>query len=77
MAPGDIIVFSPARVGAARFYKVLGVFLGAEGQESLVELVSMTERPGSVPGKQTMHTTFVPEPLLRNCTVYTREAFPD
>jgi hypothetical protein len=53
-----------------------GVFLGAIGQVSLVELRSLTEKPGTAYGKNLPATTFVPEPLLRGFTIYTPDIAP-
>lgn len=53
-----------------RLWVVKGVYIGCLGQESLVELQNLFEKPG-VPGLTgEKMTTFVPEPLLRNAQVY-------
>lgn len=70
MNTGDLIVWRDEKFGHHRFWRVEGIYLGAEGQESLIELRSMTERPGAS-GAGRHETTCVPEPLLRNATVYT------
>lgn len=47
-----------------------GIYLGCEGQEGLVELRNLFEKPG-VPGRTgNAVTTFVPEPLVRNMPLY-------
>ena len=71
MKPGDIIFCEDKRCGRHRFYKIEGVFLGGVKQESLVELRSLTEAPGTAYGKDMPATTFVPEPLLRGFVIYT------
>jgi hypothetical protein len=65
MKTGDIIYVSN------RFYKIESVILGAIGQQSLIELRSLTERPGRNVDGIIIETTYVPEPLLRGFTVYT------
>lgn len=71
MTPGDIIFWRDEKLGHHRFWEIKGVFLGAVGQESLIELRSLTEKAGDTYGG--LHeTTFVPEPLLRNAALYTR-----
>ena len=73
MQTGDIIFYRDTKFGHHRFYEVQGVFLGGVGQESLVELKSLTEKPGLVTADGVlMPTSFVPEPLLRSWTVYRR-----
>ena len=46
-----------------RWYQVVGVFLGAEGQTSLVGVVPLSEKPGCAYGK-TEAEMLVPEVLL-------------
>lgn len=71
MKPNDIVYFEDKKFGHHRFWRVEGVFLGAEGQESLVELRSLTERPGTSHTYHAHPTTFVPEPILRGLAVFT------
>lgn len=76
MTPGDIVMWHDRQFGKHRFWKIEGVYLGCEGQESLIELRSLTEKPG-VPGRTGgAETTFVPEPLLRDVTIYTPNIAP-
>lgn len=59
-------------VKAGRVWRVEGVYLGCTGQEGLIELRNLFEKPG-VPGRTgQMTTTFVPEPLLREVEHYRR-----
>ena len=76
MKPGDIVFWRDKQFGHHRFWEIQGVFLGAEGQESLVELKSLTEKPGHAHFLDPFTTTFVPEPLLRNVTIYTPDIRP-
>jgi len=70
MKPGDIIFWEDKQFGVHRFYRVEGCHLGAVGQESLIELRCLTEKPGTAYGKDLPATTMVPEPLVRNLPVY-------
>lgn len=71
MKPGDIVMWRDEKFGKHRFWEIEGVYLGAEGQEGLVELRGLNYAPGvSGPGR-THTTTFVPEPMLRSLTIYT------
>ena len=72
MKPGDIIMWRDEKFGRDRFWEVHGVFLGAEGQEGLIELKSLTQRPGHTYESGIHPTTFVPEPLLRDMPCYAR-----
>lgn len=71
MKPGDIVFVEDNRFGCHRFYRIEGCFLGAAGHQSVIELRSMTEKPGSAYGRELPPTTMVPEPLLRGLPVYT------
>ena len=70
MSPGDLIFWRDEKFGKHRFWQIEGVYLGCEGQEGLVELRNLFEKPG-VPGLTgNAATTFVPEPLVRNMPLY-------
>lgn len=71
MKPGDIVFCEDKRFGIHRFYLIEGCFYGAQGCESVIELRSMTEKPGVAYGQDLPATTMVPEPLLRGLPVYT------
>lgn len=73
MKPGDIIFCPDNKFGHHRFYEVNGVFLGAENQVSLIEITSLTEKPGSAHGHSLKPEMLVPEPLLRHFTVYQKK----
>lgn len=75
MKPGDIVKWHDEKFGKHRFWQIEGVFLGAEGQESVVELRNLQERPGTSDAI-THETTIVPEPLLRDCMIYTPAISP-
>lgn len=71
MSPGDIVMWQDKQFGKHRFWRIEGVYLGCVGQESLVELRSLTEAPGVPARTGNAETTFVPEPLLRDAMIYT------
>jgi hypothetical protein len=70
MQVGDLIMYGDSHYGHNRFWEVRSVCLGAVGQEGLVELKSLNEKPGR--DTQGVHhdTTWVPECLLRDAKVY-------
>lgn len=70
MKPGDIIFWEDKEHGHHRFYRVDGVHLGADGQTSVIEIDSLTERSANPHGFENV-AMFVPEPLLRHVQVYT------
>ncbi|SDQ98630.1 hypothetical protein SAMN05519103_00313 [Rhizobiales bacterium GAS113] len=77
MKPGDIVFWRDDKFGHHRFWEILGVFLGAEGQEGVIELKSLNYRPAHSHVARVHETTFVPEPLLRKgVTVYTPDIRP-
>lgn len=59
---GDLVILERKNAPPA-MWKVVGVYLGCVGQESLIELKNLTEQPG-VPGRTGSDTTFVPLQLL-------------
>lgn len=71
MKPNDIVYWQDDEFGHHRFWKIVAVCLGAEGQENLVRLQSLTEKAGVDDAGRRHDTTVVPEPLLRFLTIYT------
>lgn len=71
LGPGDVLEWSEGT--NIHLWKVLGVYLGAMGQESLIEMESLTHQPGHiphiVPAPFGMKTVFVPEVLTRDLTL--------
>lgn len=63
MNVGDMVIH---RGSSVHLWEIVGIFLGATGQEDLIELSPVSHRPGHVGGK-THETCFVPEALLRGC----------
>ena len=70
MKPGDILLWRDATCGHHRAWRVLSVVLGAEKHESLIEMQSMFEHPGSDASGKKMNTVLVPEVLVRNLTIF-------
>lgn len=73
MKPGDIVMWRDEQFGHHRFWEIQAICLGAEKQEGLVRLVSLTENAGRDEHGEKHLTTVVPEVLLRNVTIYTPE----
>jgi len=73
MKPGDIVFQEDTVFGRHSFYEIEGVYLGAEGQESVVTLKSLSRRdPDYWSGPKVMA---VPEVLIRG-KVFAREIEP-
>lgn len=70
MKVGDIAMWRDEQFGHHRFWQIRGVFLGAKGQEGLVQIESLTEKPGAAFGN-VMPVLYVPEPMLRCLSIYT------
>lgn len=66
MKPGDLVFWKDEKTGNHRFWEILGVYLGCVGQEGLVELKNLCEKPGVPWRTGGAETTFVPEPLIRD-----------
>jgi hypothetical protein len=63
----DVIEWTCPTFGSKRRWKILGIHLGALGQESIVEMESVTHRPGQIPHLSPfpLPILYVPESLLR------------
>lgn len=72
IGPGTILEWQEGRAKPIR-WEVIGVHLGALGQESLIEMKCLTHKPGHiphvVPSPFAMVHVFVPEPLTRNLRI--------
>lgn len=75
MKPFDIIIWHDEKFGHHRVWEIEAICLGGEGQEGLVRLRSLTEKPGFDENGIKHKTTLVPEPLLRDMPVYERKGF--
>ena len=68
-AVGDILEYRCPNFGIVWQWRVLSVCLGAERQESLIELQPIMAKAGrSVNGVEV--TSWVPEPLTRHLDIY-------
>jgi hypothetical protein len=75
--PGDIIMYRDMVWGKHhRFYEIEGVHLGATGEVGLIRLRSLTETPGHGADGKLIDQIYVPEPLLRNATLFSRQDTP-
>ncbi len=72
----DLLVYRDNQFGHHRIWEVKSICLGAAGQESLVELESLTEKPGISTDSRTHYTTWVPEPILRQFPVFSQTTVP-
>lgn len=63
MKPGDLLKLQD------HIWRVSGVHLGGEGVESIIEIENVSHRPGWTGEWETHQMMFVPEILLRQCTV--------
>jgi hypothetical protein len=74
MKPGDIIIWQCQKFTNIHKWKVMGVHLGAVGQEGLIEVESLTHKPGWT-GEWEFHPRlFIPEVLLANLKIEQSEA---
>ena len=70
MQVGDLIMYGDANYGHNRFWEVRSVCLGAVGQQGLIELKSLNEKPGRDTEGIRHDTTWVPECLIRDAKTY-------
>lgn len=70
MKVGSIVLWRDAKFGHNRAWTVEAICLGAEGQEGLIRLRSMFEKPGVDELGQRYETVMVPEVLLRGVEVF-------
>lgn len=71
MKPGDMLLWRDHYNNRDRFWEVVSVLLGAEGQEGLVRLRPITDRPGFDEDGNRQDTVLVPEVLLRSLEIFT------
>lgn len=73
MKVGNLILFRDNDYGHHRLWEVLSVCLGGAGQEGLVELKCLNYNAGQDTNGKQHTTTWVPEPILRNLEIFTKE----
>ncbi len=70
LQPGDILRWQcPHFPDNIHRWRVFGVYLGAIGQESLIECESLTHFPGHVEPHDEHRRIFIPEVLVRSLTI--------
>jgi hypothetical protein len=70
--PGDLLEYRCPNFGIVWQWRVLSVSLGAEQQESLIEVAPVMAAPGNSNSGRLM-TTWVPEPMTRSLTISRHE----
>jgi hypothetical protein len=70
--PGDLLEYRCPSFGIVWQWRVLSVCLGAERQESLIEVAPVMAAPGNS-HSGTLVTTWVPEPMTRSLTISRHE----
>lgn len=68
MMPGHLLEYRCPKFGIVFQWRVLGIYLGAERQESLIEIAPVMQAPGG-DGRRYVEATLVPEPMTRCLTV--------
>lgn len=61
LSVGDVLIY-----GTTHRWVVRAIHLGADGQESLIEMESLTHKPGWTGVWEYHHTLWVPEVLVRH-----------
>lgn len=70
LRPGDVLRWQcPRFPHVVHRWEVFGVYLGALGQESLIEVESLTHRDGDTGEGRSHQRLFIPEVLARQCTI--------
>lgn len=76
MNVGSIVLWRDAKSGQTRAWQVEACLYGAEGQESLIRLRTMFQKPGRDEDGAYHDTVLVPEPLLRGLETFSRVEAP-
>ena len=69
MKPGDLLEYRCPRFGIVWQWRVISICIGAQRQESLIEVAPVMANPGYDTEGQKRPTTWVPEPMTRNLTL--------
>lgn len=69
LAPGSIIEWKCPQSDNVHRWRVLGVHLGAVGQESLIEMESLTHKPGWTGEWEWHPRLWIPEVLIRHLPI--------
>lgn len=70
MMPGDLLEYRCPEFGVVFQWRVFGIYLGASGQESLVEVGPVHQKPGTDSLNREHARMMVPEPMTRSLTVF-------
>lgn len=73
MKPGDLVTWKSDPPGYDHTWLVKGVYHGALGQESVVEVENVSHKPAWSGPWETHVMMFIPECLLRNCKIVERQ----
>lgn len=69
-AVGDVLRWQcPEFPNVVHRWRIVGIHLGAVGQESLIECESLTHTPGWTGPMEFHPRVFIPEPLTRSLTI--------
>lgn len=69
MMPGHLLEYRCPKFGLVFQWRVLGIFLGGERQEGLIEVEPVMRSPGSDSYGRTHERMMVPEPMTRGLTL--------
>ncbi len=69
MMPGHLLEYRCPKFGLVFQWRVLGIYLGSERQEGLVEVETVFLAPGSDSQGKKYERMMVPEPMTRGLTV--------
>lgn len=76
MKPGDILEYRCPKFGIVWQWRIHSICLGAEKQESLVEVSPVMASPGYNTLHQKQPTVWVPEPMTRDLNLIELQATP-
>lgn len=65
MKPGDILEYRCPNFGIVWQWRIESICIGAQRQESLIEVVPVMASPGYDTAGQKQHSVLVPEPMTR------------
>lgn len=70
MAPGHLLEYRCPRFGIMFQWRVIGIYLGATRQESMIEVEPVFLSPGTDSQGKKYPRMMVPEPMTRGLTVF-------
>ncbi|MBY5988209.1 hypothetical protein [Roseovarius atlanticus] len=69
MAPGHLLEYRCPKFGLVFQWRILGIYLGATRQESLIEVEAVFQSPGTDSAGAAYPKMMVPEPMTRGLSV--------